>query len=274
MRTSFAMRSEVDRAASGALRPGARSRPSPALRTTDPTAPKRRQTATETTDVARAVHGIDLFDALHSRQLDSVVAAAHLMRLQEGERLFDHGQPARRFFHLLAGQIKLFRNSPSGGEKIMEIVQPGETFAQAVMFTDPGDGYPVSAEAIDPSVLLGFDNEVLRAVLRESVDTCFRMLASLSHRLRQQVDEIEKLTLHSAVSRLAGYLVEQLPRGVQVSSGIHLRAPKNIIASRLGIQPETFSRTAARLMKDGLIRVQGQDVVVLDVEGLRARADA
>ena len=53
---------------------------------------------------------------------------------------------------------------------------------------------------------------------------------------------------------------------------VHLVAPKNVIASRLGIQPETFSRVAARLMKDGLIRVQGQDVVLLDVEGLRARA--
>ena len=55
--------------------------------------------------------------------------------------------------------------------------------------------------------------------------------------------------------------------------GIHLTAPKNIIASRLGIQPETFSRVAARLVRDGLIRVRGQDVVLLDVEGLRARAE-
>ena len=115
----------------------------------------------------------------------------------------------------------------------------------------------MSAEAIDPSVLLGFDNEVMRGVLRESGDTCLRMLASLSGRLRQQVDEIEKLTLHSAVSRLADYLVEQIPRDAHISRGVHLTAPKNVIASRLGIQPETFSRTAARLIKDGLIRVQG-----------------
>ena len=54
---------------------------------------------------------------------------------------------------------------------------------------------------------------------------------------------------------------------------LHLVAPKNVIASRLGIQPETFSRVAARLMKDGLIRVQGQDIVLLDIEGLRARAE-
>ncbi len=223
-------------------------------------------------DIADELRGIDLFAALDTRQLRIVIDSTRVVRLDHGQRLFDHGQPARQFFRLNSGQLKLFRSSPSGGEKIIEIVQPGEMFAEAMIFMDPADGYPVSAEAIRPSVLFGFDSHVMRGVLHESVDTCFRMLASLSGRLRQQVDEIEKLTLHPAVSRLAGYLVEQVPADVPLSSGIHLPAPKNVIASRLGIQPETFSRVAARLMKDGLIRMQGQDIVLLDMEGLRARA--
>ena len=228
-------------------------------------------------DITDELRSVDLFSALDADQLRKIVDSTRVIRLDSGQRLFGHGQPARRFFRLLSGQLKLFRSSPSGGEKIIEIVQPGETFAQAVMFMDPDRGYPVSAEAIEPSVLLGFDSGVMRGVLRESVDTCFRVLASLSYRLRQQVDEIEKLTLHPAVSRLAGYLVEQEATAATAaphSPGVHLVAPKNVIASRLGIQPETFSRVAARLMKDGLIHVQGQDIVLLDVEGLRTRAES
>ena len=224
-------------------------------------------------DIADELCSVDLFEALDSDQLRKIVDSTRVVRLDAGQRLFGHGQPARRFFRLVSGQLKLFRSSPSGGEKIIEIVQPGETFAQAVMFMDPARGYPVSAEAIEPSVLYGFDSAVMRGVLRESVDTCFRVLASLSYRLRQQVDEIEKLTLHPAVSRLAGYLVEQASWSAPQTPGVHLVAPKNVIASRLGIQPETFSRVAARLMRDGLIRVQGQDIVLLDVDGLRARAE-
>ena len=224
-------------------------------------------------DIADELRKVDLFTALDPGQLRVVIDSTRVVHLDGGQRLFDHGQPARQFFYLRTGQLKLFRSSPSGGEKIIEIIQPQEMFAQAVMFMEPDDGYPVSAETIEPSVLLGFDSEVMRGVLRRSVDTCFRVLASLSYRLRQQVDEIEKLTLHSAASRLAGYLVGQVPGDVPLSPGVHLPAPKNVIASRLGIQPETFSRVAARLMKEGLIRVQGQDVVLLDVEGLRARAE-
>ena len=186
-------------------------------------------------DIADELRRIDLFTALDPHQLQVVIDSTRVVRLDHGERLFDHGQPARHFFRLNSGQLKLFRSSPSGGEKIIEIVQPGETFAQAVMFMESRGGYPVSAEAIEPSALLGFDTDVMRGVLRESVDTCFRMLASLSYRLRQQVDEIEKLTLHPAVSRLAGYLIEQAPSDVPSTSGIHLSAPKNVIASRLEI---------------------------------------
>ena len=225
-------------------------------------------------EIEDELRGIELFMALDSRQLRRVIESTRVIRLDDGERLFDHGQPTRQFFYLRTGQLKLFRTSSSGGEKIIEIIQPEDLFAQAVMFMEPDDGYPVSAEAIEPSVLLGFGSEVMRSVLRESVDTCFRMLASLSSRLRQQVDDIEKLTLHPAASRLADYLIGQVPDDVPLCSGIHLQAPKNVIASRLGIQPETFSRVAARLMKEGLIRMQGQDVVLLDVEGLRARAES
>ena len=227
-------------------------------------------------DITDELGRMDLFTALDAQQLQVVIESTRVIRLDDGERLFDHGQPARQFFHLRAGQLKLFRSSPSGSEKIIEIIQARETFAQAVMFMEPSGGYPVSAEALEPSVVLGFDNEVVRGVLRGSVDTCFRVLASMSYRLRQQVDEIDRLTLHPAVSRLAGYLVAQtsseVPRYRQ-APGVHLTAPKNVIASRLGIQPETFSRVAARLVKNGLIRVQGQDVVLLDVEGLRACAE-
>ena len=216
----------------------------------------------------------DLFADLGPHEFRRLVDSTHVIRLEDDERLFEHGRPARHFFRLNTGLLKLSRTSPTGREMIIEIIHPEETFAQAVMFMNPDSGYPVTAEALEPSVLLAFDSDVMRGVLRGSVATCFRVFASLSKRLRQQVDEIEKLALHSAVSRLADYLVEQAPRGSVLSSEVHLPAPKNVIAARLGIQPETFSRVAARLMKEHLIRVQGQNIVLLDIEGLRARAEA
>ena len=63
----------------------------------------------------------ELFTALDPCQFRLVIDSTRVVRLDGGERLFDHGQPARQFFHLRSGRIKLFRNSPSGGEKIIEV---------------------------------------------------------------------------------------------------------------------------------------------------------
>jgi CRP-like cAMP-binding protein len=75
--------------------------------------------------------------------------------------------------------------------------------------------------------------------------------------------------LHNATYRLVVYLLDQLPEGALELSSIHLSANKSIIASRLSIQPETFSRILLRMSKQGLIDVQGNDITLLDVKGLR-----
>jgi len=173
--------------------------------------------------------------------------------LAPGERLFDFGTPATQFFYLREGLLKLYRLSPEGAEKVIWFVRPRETFAEAMMFADRAPNYPVTAEALAPSQVLGFDNAVMTAILRDSIDTCFRVMGAMSRRLRQQVEEIDRLTLHNATFRLATFLLQQLPAGVIESPEVVLAIPKHELASRLGVQPETFSRILARLARQGIV---------------------
>ena len=81
------------------------------------------------------LRAVELFAALDPHQLQIVIGATRVVRLGDGGRLFDRGQPARQFFFLRSGQLKLFHASRHGDEKIIEIVRPGETFAEAVMLS-------------------------------------------------------------------------------------------------------------------------------------------
>jgi len=218
---------------------------------------------------ADELRGIYLFSVLDDEQLAAVINTTRVVRLAEGERLFDHGQPSRHYFFLRSGQVKLFRSSREGGEKVIEIVRSGETFAEAVMFMGEGRGYPVSAQAIVASELLEFEQASMLGVLEQSTPTCMRLMAGMSRRLRQQVDEIDRLTLHNATYRLATFLLQQIPRGVLESPALHLTTPKHVIASRLAIQPETFSRILARLAESGCVEVHGHSIVLTDIEALR-----
>jgi CRP-like cAMP-binding protein len=215
------------------------------------------------------LQGIYLFSVLDEEQLGAVLDTTRVTRLAEGEPLFAYGQPSRHYFYLRSGQIKLFRSAKDGGEKVIEIVRSGETFAEAVMFMGNARAYPVSAQAIVASELLVFDQATLLGILEQSTPTCMRLMAGMSRRLRQQVDEIDRLTLHNATYRLANYLLQQIPRGVLESPEVHLTTPKHVVASRLAIQPETFSRILARLADNGCLEVHGHSIVLTDIDALR-----
>lgn len=218
---------------------------------------------------AGALRRTYLFAELPPEHLETLCNTMQELHLGIGEGLFRHGQPADRFFYVHEGLIKLFRLSPEGGEKIIELIRPGETFAEAVMFMGTEARYPVSAAAVSDSRLLSFSQKTFLGLLRASPDTCFGLLASMSRRLHMLVNQIDSLTLQNATYRLVAYLLDQMPSGVHASSEVQLTTPKSAIASRLAIQPETLSRILARLRAGGLIDVQGTHIAIRDVAALR-----
>ena len=98
-------------------------------------------------------------------------------------------------------------------------------------------------------------------------------MADMSQRLHRLLNEIDSLTLHNATYRLVSYLLSELPQDVLTSPEIVLTTPKHIIASRLSIKPETFSRILTRLSRDGLIVVRGNSIVMADLERLRKETE-
>jgi len=212
---------------------------------------------------------IPLFQALEDSQLETIIASTKKVALPAKTTLFERGAPADYFYMLHSGQVKLFFLSQEGDEKVIEILYPRQTFAEAVMFM-PELIYPVSAESIIESELYRFDISFFRNLLGNSQETCFRLLGIMGRHLHARVNEIDNLTLHNATYRLVVYLLAQLPEDATALSAIHLSTAKNIIASRLSIKPETFSRIMTQLNKKGLIEVKGNDITLLDVDGLKA----
>lgn len=209
-----------------------------------------------------------LFSALEEGQLAELLGTMRLLDLQEGERLFSLGQTAERFFMVTRGRVKIFRVSQGGNEKIIEIFGPGDLFAEAVMFFEHRH-YPVNAEALEFSEVCAFDSQTFLNLLRNSTDLCLRMLGDLSMRLHGCVREIDHLALQNSTFRVVNYLVGLLPPAAANEVSIDLSAPKNVIASRVSIKPETFSRILHNLVREGIISIQGKTIQAHDIERLR-----
>ncbi|MEO5345668.1 MAG: Crp/Fnr family transcriptional regulator [Magnetococcus sp. YQC-9] len=211
-----------------------------------------------------------LFRALSEVQVARVQRTMRLIHLEENEALFHAQEVADRFFIILKGRVKLFHLALNGTEKVLRIMGPGDPIALAVMFMEQ-QNYPVFATALASCDVLAFDNKTFLNILRESPETCFRMMAEMSKRLHGQLAEIRTLSLQSAPVRLARYLLANKSPGTGTGSGmVRLDASKRVIASRLSIQPETFSRILARLSKLELIEVKGRLIQILDQGALEA----
>jgi CRP/FNR family transcriptional regulator, dissimilatory nitrate respiration regulator len=214
-----------------------------------------------------------LFAGLSPQQLQRVIATSHVEQYQPGQLLFDRGQPAQYFFIVLAGQVNLVLYSKSGEEKIVDILGAGQSFAEAVMFME-GSVYPVSAAAAAESQVARFSNREYVSILRESPDTCLRMLGHLSQRLHMRLREIEYLTLESATHRLVRMIESRLPSGHDGPAEIALAESRQEIASRLSMKPETLSRILRQLSNAGVIVIQGRNLKVPDRIKLLAALDS
>ncbi len=209
-----------------------------------------------------------LFAGMNDDQIDRVVESSSVLTLADGDQLFARNDPAKHFFLVRSGQFKLFRLSKNGIEKVVHVFGPGETFAEAIMFMEH-HSYPVTAEALVASEVIAFDSKVFVNILRESVDTCFRVMSDMSMRLRIRLDDIDALSLQNATLRFVNYLLQQLPEDSIGPSDVQLTLPKSVVASRLSIQPESFSRILKTLAKQDLIRVDGPNIHINDLQGLR-----
>lgn len=209
-----------------------------------------------------------LFAGLNDEQFALVLGGSKTLDIKENEVLFRQQQAAEYFYLLVTGDIKLYRLSPDGGEKVIELIRPGQTFAEAVMFM-AGGFYPVNAQALTDSRLIRVEMTMFRLLLEHSPQTCLKILGHMSQRLHGAVQEIEQLTLQNAKMRVVQFLLRELPVDAVAPYAMQWSVPKTVIASRLSIRPETFSRILQQLIQEQLIRVDGKFIEVLNMEVLR-----
>lgn len=219
------------------------------------------------------LHQLSLMSHLSNNQLNKIQKTMKLLHLSEGEHLFEQGQEADKFYLVRSGQMKLFRVSMEGSERVIDVIQPGQVFAECILFLDKGR-YPLGAEALSNTELLAFDFKTFRSVLEESRDTCFQLMSDMSLCLHQYLDQVDYLTLQNASFRLINYLLKQVPDDHKTSEAcvIQLTTSKSIIASCLSIQPETFSRILRTLKNRNLIDVNGKTITIHNIEELKANA--
>ncbi len=212
---------------------------------------------------------IPFFTSLKEEELRTLLPILEEKRTQKGEVLFHEGEPGRRLYMIRSGQVKVFKLSEAGKEKILRVFGPGDFFAELPLLD--GGNYPASAEALSTATLLTLSRENFLNILVQYPAITNKIYEIVGSRLRQFTTMVTDLTLKDASRRLAGFLLEKAAEQVHFSEE-QVRFPLELthqeIASLIGTARETVSRSLKQLQSDGVIEIRERYVTVLDRNAL------
>jgi len=217
-------------------------------------------------NIARLLADLPLFQQLHASEIIHLAAETREVRLDKGQILFQKGDLLDGFYVVVQGQIKLAFSSVQGQEKVVSIIGPKGSFGEAVMFMEKP--CPVFTQALEDSHLLYIAKQGIFAAIDNDSAFARRMLAGLSMRLHGLIRDVEDYSLHSSIQRVIGFLLQLADRPAKGYAVFELPASKQIIASRLNLTPETFSRILHSLSQSGLITVKSKRITVPDIARL------
>lgn len=224
-------------------------------------------------DLKECLKYIPLFTELSEAQLSEIVAFCSLVQSSKNAVLFREGDHYRGFYIVLNGIVKVYKIAQSGKESVVHIVKPNSVFADIPLFE--GNDYPVSAKCMAATELIFIPKVKFIQLMRTDPDLSLRMLAGFAKRMKALVEKLDNLSNKEVTNRLCDYLYKEVMKnGTDKLPEPFLKfsVPKTTIAAYIGTITETLSRTLKKLQDEGILRVKGKTIFILDFRKLKETA--
>jgi CRP-like cAMP-binding protein len=225
-----------------------------------------------TIDPFTVLQKVPLFSDLSEEELRALAHRTVKHHVNSGDIIFNEGDACEGFYVVESGEVKIFKTAASGREQVLTIDRAGNSIAEIPVFD--GGPYPASAIATVDTTLLFVSKRDFRTLILEHPEIGLKVLKNVGGRLRRLVALIEELSFTTVRSRLVMLLSRLASNGTHTERGTEITLPANQeIASQIGTVRELVSRNLSRLQAEGLIRLDGKQVIVPDVTALRAAGD-
>jgi CRP/FNR family transcriptional regulator len=219
-------------------------------------------------DLTLLLKNCRMFADLDHRDLETIQGIALRRDYRKGQTIFNEGDPTRAFYLVVSGAVKLARIMPDGRERVLHVVEAGDTFAEAAIFMTE---YPAAAEAlVSTTTVIQVDKNGFRQLLASNQKLTFKIFGAMAKWLRELRDTITDLTMKEVPGRFASYVLS-LPS--ETGKPIKVGISKTTIAQMLATTKETFSRLLNRLAEQKILTYRGNQIKILDRNRLQRIAD-
>lgn len=203
----------------------------------------------DSSEIYRMISSSPLFSGVDPSLLHGMASSSRIVRKEKGEVFLTQNEAVSRFYVMLEGWCAVGKSNSRGQESLLQLLSRGDFLPEPDLASQGIS--PFNVQALTPVKLLALLPVTVRHALECSGVFARNMMAASFCRVQELRDHIEQLTLHNARERVGRFLLRVRPKTVEGQRNIMLPFDKAMVASYLGIKPETLSRTLQSFKKDG-----------------------
>jgi CRP-like cAMP-binding protein len=186
----------------------------------------------------------------------AVRAAAVDRKLIAGEALFRSGDKTQGLLEVLTGRVRLTRTDRSGREVVLHVADPGETLAEASLFSAQ---YHCDAIASTIAIVRLYPKREVLAAFEANPKAAQAFSATLADQVMNLRTRIEQRNIRSAADRVRHFLTLNASADGRT---VKLTGTLKDLAAELGLTHEALYRTLAKLEHSGEIKRRGSKVKI------------
>lgn len=210
-----------------------------------------------------SIKAMPLLSGLSEQEKDMLVGAGRIRHCAKGQMLFAHGEAVTHFYVIVKGTFQLFRGNSEGQEKTIDLLRAGQTMCEGEIL-DACRTHRANAMPVEDSTVLEFPVAWLKNTARRHSSFALNLLSLIAGQAHMAEIEAEHQATMSAAQLVACFMQRLCVLNNFDPRGFELPYSKTLIASRLGMELETLSRTLAKLKEHG-IQVEGTKVAITDL---------
>lgn len=221
----------------------------------------------------RALRSCALFGAVDDPTLEVVARSLRVRRFRRNEVVFHEGDPGDSLYVIESGSVKIILASAEGEEAIIATLHRGDFFGELALLD--GAARSATATTVEPTSTLVLSREPFLALIDSEPSLRAALLASLAGELRRLTGHVEELHFLDLAGRLAMRLT-RLARAEDPSAGeVRLSWPytQSDLAGMIGGTRQSVNRLLGGLVEQGLVRFDGDTIVIPDVDLLAQSAE-
>ena len=203
-----------------------------------------------------------LFFGLPPELFGELIAASQVLKLAAHQDIYQAGDPVRAAHVLLSGSAKRWTTTAGlHATNLIELIDSQQVLSLGELFGMAQ--YAATCTTITACIVVTIDLRKLRHIIRHDADFSGRLLQALAQRQCEiEFDMTGGNTGLTGTQRVLDYLLDLAADRATLAgeTTVTLKPSKKMIAARIGMTPESFSRSLRELSESGVIFVDGSKV--------------